>query len=117
MNLTADQHPTSLPNQTERRINPRFNVRVQIELHEDRSALPIRAETADLSRGGFYVQWNLTISPGTYVKGRLWLDDAPVDFRGRVVTRHPQFGNGIMFLSFEGSGEQLLGRYLEAIAN
>jgi hypothetical protein len=31
------------------------------------------------------------------------------------VTRHPQFGNGIMFLEFEGGGERLLGRYLEAV--
>ncbi len=80
-------------------------------------SVPIHAETADLSRGGFYVQWNHTISPGTYVSGRLWLDDAPIEFRGRVVTKHPQFGNGIMFLHFEDNGEQLLGRYIDAIVH
>ncbi len=35
--------------------------------------------------------------------------------RGRVVTHHPQFGNGIMFVEFEGPAEQLLNRYLDAI--
>jgi len=117
MNFPADQHAALLPTQPDRRADPRFSVQVQLELHEDGSDVPIRAETADLSRGGFYVQWDQTISPGTYVQGRLWLADAPMDFRGRVVTKHPQFGNGIMFLTFDGNGEQLLRRYLDAIVS
>jgi len=72
-------------------------------------------ETIDLSRGGCYVQLMMTLSVGTYVNATLWIDDSPVRVRGRVVTRHPQFGNGIMFLEFQGNGEQLLARYLDAI--
>jgi hypothetical protein len=45
----------------------------------------------------------------------LWLDSYSLVIHGRVVTRHPQFGNGIMFVEFEGDGEQLLKRYLDGV--
>jgi hypothetical protein len=32
-----------------------------------------------------------------------------------VVTRHPSFGNGIMFLDFEGEGGQVLNRYVDKL--
>jgi hypothetical protein len=34
-----------------------------------------------------------------------------------VATRHPQYGNGIMFIDFEGQGqgEVVLNRYLDAV--
>lgn len=115
MSLTANPHVTPLEAHSERRANPRFTVQVQIELHEGASNVPIRTETSDLSRGGCYVQLNSTLTPGNYVSGKLWLDDAPVLFRGRVVTCHPQFGNGIMFLEFEANGEHVLNRYLDMI--
>lgn len=117
MNFPANEQLGPALSHADRRVYPRFTVQVQIELHEEGSDVPTRAETADLSRGGCYVQLNLTLSLGSYLNGRLWLDSEPVEFRGRVVTRHPQFGNGIMFLHFEGNGEQILGRYLEAIVN
>jgi hypothetical protein len=116
MSWTAN-HPVPAPpaGQPERRANPRFTVQVQIELREEGQDIPIRAETSDLSRGGCYVQLNLTLTLGTYINGKFWLDDTPVVFRGRVVTCHPQFGNGIMFLQFEGNGEQALANYLKTI--
>jgi hypothetical protein len=39
----------------------------------------------------------------------------PVRMRGRVVTHHPQFGNGIKFLEFEDDGKKVLAQYLDAI--
>ena len=56
-----------------------------------------------------------TLPLGTYVQATLWIDNCPVNIRGRVVTRHPQFGNGIMFLDFQEKGESVLSRYLDAI--
>jgi len=114
MNYAADQQVSSVT-PVERRTYPRFTVQVQIELHEDGKDLPIRTETSDLSRGGCYVQLNLTLSLGTYINGRLWLNDELVVFRGRVVTCHPQFGNGIMFLHLDGNGDQVLAQYLQAV--
>jgi PilZ domain len=117
MSLTPDHHFAAAVTPVERRSDPRFTVQVQIELCEQGKDVPIRTETADVSHGGCYVPLNLTLTLGTYVNGRLWLDDSPVNFRGRVVTCHPQFGNGIMFLQFEGNGEQLLTRYLGTIVS
>ena len=117
MNSTADRQVNPSVTPVERRSHPRFTVQVQIELREDGKDVPIRTETTDLSRGGCYVHLNMTLSLGTYLNGRIWLDGEPVVFRGRVVTCHPQFGNGIMFLHFDGNGDQLLARYLEAVTS
>jgi len=101
----------------DRRRYPRYSVRVQIELRQEGSDVPLRIETADLSRGGCYVQLMMTLPLATLVTATLWIDDSPVRVRGRVVTRHPQFGNGILFLEFEGNGEQILARYLDTITS
>ncbi len=99
----------------DRRRHARHTVQVQVELHEDGNDVPMRLETTDLSRGGCYVQLIMTLPLGARVKATLWLAGSPVVVRGRVVTRHPQFGNGIMFLEFEGDGEKVLQRYLDTI--
>jgi len=99
----------------ERRHYPRYTVNVQIELHQDGSDVPMRLETTDLSRGGCYIQLMLPLSVGIRLHATLWLNDTPIVVRGLVVTRHPQFGNGIMFVDFEGEGEKLLEQYLNAI--
>ena len=75
----------------------------------------MHVETTDLSRGGCYVQLMMPLSVGRRISARLWLDGQPLVARACVVTRHPAFGNGIMFLEFEGDGEKLLQRYLEAV--
>ena len=114
MNSSADQPQGSVPVH-DRRKNPRFPVKVQIELRQESDDIPLRGETTDLSRGGCYLQLSFTLALGTYVQGRVWLDSAKVEFRGCVVTAHAQFGNGIMFMQFEGNGEQVLGSYLDSI--
>ncbi len=115
MDLPSHQRSEAAASPVERRRFPRHSVHVQIELHQEGSDVPLRMETTDLSRGGCYVQLMMPLSVGTYVNATLWICDSPVRVRGRVVTRHPQFGNGIMFLEFQGNGEQLLARYLDAI--
>jgi hypothetical protein len=100
-----------------RRVHPRFTVNVQIELHEENSDIPMRVETTDLSRGGCYVQLMMPLNVGGRIRAKLWLDGETIVARGRVVTRHPEFGNGIMFLDFEGEGEKLLKRYLAAVVS
>ncbi len=75
----------------------------------------MRLQTTDLSRGGCYVQIMTPFPVGARLHAKLWLDDCPVVVRGLVVTNHPQFGNGIMFVDFERDGEQLLKQFLQAI--
>ena len=112
-----DYQPAASPQpQPERRRYPRYTVHVQIELCQEGSDVPMSLETTDLSRNGCYVQVLIPLSVGIRVQATLWLDGSPVVVGGRVVTRHPQFGNGIMFLEFEADAEQQLSRYLDAIA-
>jgi c-di-GMP-binding flagellar brake protein YcgR len=99
----------------ERRRHPRYTVQVQIEIRQEGTDVPVRFATTDLSRGGCYVELLLQFPVGVRLRATLWLDHQPIVVRGLVVTRHPQFGNGIMFVEFEGQAEQQLGRYLDAI--
>ena len=100
----------------DRRQYPRYSVQVQAEIRQDGSDVPMRMETTDLSRGGFYIQLMIPFPVGLRLRATLWLDGCPVVLQGLVVTRHPQFGNGIMFVDFEGDGEKVLQRYLDGIA-
>jgi hypothetical protein len=115
MNSPDAQPATAAATESDRRIHPRYTVQVQIELRPDDSEVPMRLVTTDLSRGGCYVQMLTQLPLAVRLQVTLWLDTYPVVIRGVVVTRHPQFGNGIMFVEFEGQGEQLLTRYLDAI--
>jgi hypothetical protein len=115
---SPDAHPGTHPiahtaTEPDRRQFPRYNTQVQIEIRQEDSDVPMRLETTDLSRGGCYVQLLIPLSVGIRVRLTLWLDGYPAIISGLVVTRHPQFGNGIMFVDFEGEADQLLKRYLD----
>ncbi len=96
----------------ERRRYPRHAVHLPLELRVEGSDVPLRLETTDISRNGCYVETMMPFSVGTKVDAKLWLGETRVVARGRIVTSHPQFGNGIMFLEFEGDGQQRLRDYL-----
>ena len=115
MNFPDQQPSASLLAHPEQRRHPRYTVQVQVELRQEGDDVPMRLETTDLSRHGCYVQLLIPLSVGIRVQAVLWFDGYPIVIRGRVVTRHPQFGNGIMFLEFEADAEQQLSRYLEGI--
>ena len=102
---------------TERRAHPRFAIQVQIELRQDNDDTPIRLQTSDLSQCGCYVELMMTLPVGTHLNATLWLNDVPVRIRALIMTSHPQYGNGIAFLKFQGDGEQLLASYLDAHHN
>jgi len=102
----------------DRRAHARYTVQVPIEILQDDGELPLCCETTDLSRGGCYIRLPVPLPVGIRLHATLWLDSCPIAFRGLIVTRHPEFGNGIMFVDFEGQGqaEVLLQRYLDGIA-
>ncbi len=116
MNSPDAQPSTPAPTEPDRRLHPRYTVQVQIELRQEGTDVPLRLVTTDLSRGGCYVQMMIQLPLAVRVQATLWLDGSPIVIQGVVVTRHPQFGNGIMFMKFEGEAEQLLRRYLDAIS-
>ena len=115
MNMPYAQPSFTGPAEDDRRLHSRYNLHVQIEIRPEGSDVPMRLETSDLSRGGCYIQTMMAFAIGTHVRATLWLDDLPVIVRGEVVTCHPQFGNGIMFVQFIGNGQHLLNHYLDTI--
>ena len=116
MEFASNQSATNSSSQEDRREFRRYNVNVQIEVRERDSEVPLRMQTTDLSRGGCYIQLMMPLQVGAYLNCKFWLGDKAVEARGRVVTRHPQFGNGIIFLDFIGDGAQLLANYLNSVA-
>ena len=115
MNSPDTQPSTSPPPEPDRRRHPRYNLQVQIEIRQEGSEVPMRLETTDLSRGGCYIELMIPLAVGVRVQLTLWLDGYPIVIQGLVATRHPQFGNGIKFVAFEGQAEPLLIRYLDAV--
>jgi c-di-GMP-binding flagellar brake protein YcgR len=101
----------------ERRLHPRYTVRVQIEIHPEDTDIPMRLETTDLSRSGCYIQLMMPFAVGVKVRVTLWLDGRAIVIHGQVVTCHTQFGNGVRFVEFEGAAQQLLDRYLADISD
>jgi len=83
--------------QPERRKHPRFTLRVPVELHSEGSTAPIRCATSDISLDGCYIESMYPFPVGTHLELKLQLEDTLLIF-GRVVTCHPQFGNGIEFV-------------------
>lgn len=116
MNLPDPQDSSGAALSAQRRKHRRFRAQVPIDICQEGGNVVLRMETRDLSRGGCSIQLMASLSVGAYVQLTLWLDDSPVGSRGRVVTRHPQFGTGIMFLEFQEAGEHALTRYLDAIS-
>jgi PilZ domain len=98
--------------QDERRTCPRQSVRVEVELKHAGSESPVRLTTIDLSRNGCYIEMAVPLPVGVRVQATLSLGGNLVRVRGCVVTRHPHFGNGIMFLVFEDDGQQILRAFL-----
>jgi hypothetical protein len=99
----------------ERRLYPRQTLHVPIELQFDGFDAPLCAETTDLSRNGCYLRLQNPLPVGLRVQATLWLNAVPIEISGRIVTRHPDFGNGIMFLRIRDRGDQVLAAYLAAV--
>ncbi len=101
----------------ERRLFQRLTVPVQIELHAKDDSVPIRMKTTDISVGGCYLEMSVTLDPGTQVDIVLWLEHDKLPLQGRVVTKHPQFGNGIEFIGVSPESEARLQGFLDKAEN
>ena len=115
MNSPNAQPAAAALTECDRRLHPRYTVQVQIELGLEGNDVPMRLATTDLSRAGCYIELMMPLSVGTHIQATLWLDGHPIVIQGRVITCHPQYGNGMMFEKFEDQAEQLLQQYLDAI--
>jgi hypothetical protein len=115
LNLPNDYSSTPIATAQDHRHHPRYTVQIQIEIHPEGTEVPMRFETTDISRGGCYIQMMMPFKIGCFVRLTLWLDGHAAIVRGKVVTLHPQFGNGITFVDFEGEGDRRLKQYLEDV--
>ncbi len=78
------------------------------------SDTPIRAETADVSAGGCYIEMALTLEIGTPLNLVLWLGHKKLVLNGKIVTRHNHFGNGIEFGDMSTESRNRLLNFLES---
>ncbi len=99
----------------DRRRYPRYTVQVPIEIQVEGHDEAFLAETSDLSRNGCYVRLQNPLPIARWVHAVLTLDGIVIQVEGRIVTRHPEFGNGIMFLKMPDREEKVLATYLEAV--
>jgi len=101
--------------QAERRLHHRHSVQVPIRLQPDDVLTTIAAETANLSLYGCSVMLTDQLPVGLRLRLELSIADQPAFICGRVITRHPQFGTGIMFLKFDDDAEDRLRNFLERL--
>ena len=102
--------------QPERRRYPRRTTAIQLELRPEGSTAPIHAETTDICAIGCYVEMSITLEVGSRVSIVLWLGDEKLIAEGKVITRHPQFGNGIELSGLPEESRAKLAHYLETIS-
>jgi len=76
---------------------PRFKAVLPVELRPLGLQVPLRGQTGDISRGGFYVEMPFTQEISTKVDIILWVGETKIRAKGVVVSNHPAFGNGVKF--------------------
>ncbi len=104
---------TEPPPDQERRKYPRVKASIPIEFKTEGAAVASRAETADLSLSGFYVEMSFTLPVGTKLDLVLWVEDERLPANGVVVTHHPQFGNGVKFVEMSQEAQAKLAHFLK----
>ena len=107
--------PTQDLPQKERRKYPRAKVAIPIEFKPEGATVASRAETADLSLVGCYVEMSFTLPVGSKLELVLWVEDERLATKGIVVTHHPQFGNGIEFLDMSKEDRAKLAQFLKTL--
>lgn len=98
----------------DRRKSQRLKRAVQAKLRVQGSGTPIRVETADISLEGCYIEMAVTLELEAPLNLVLWLGHKKLNLAGKVVTRHPQVGNGIAFTGFSEDSRIRLQAFLDS---
>lgn len=85
----------------ERRNHPRYPWTAAAEIVDTRSGARINGRTADIGRGGCYVDTLSPLPAGTMVKIRLSKESQSFVAQAKVAYAMPGFGMGLMFTSAE----------------
>src|SRR5258708_20029568 len=111
--MTSDEgHDSSVQSPAEKRRHPRRKVPIQIELHQEGVAAPLRTATSETSVGGCYVETMFTLAVGTLLTMTLWFGDEKVTTECRVATCFPQVGNDIQFTAISDTPRTKFERFL-----
>ena len=94
------------------RQHPRFKAALPIELRPIDATAPLRAQTADISLGGCYVEMASVQEVSTHVEITIWVGQSKICAKGQVVSKHPSFGNGLKFTQMSRENEARLNDYL-----
>ena len=81
----------------ERRENPRFKIKVPVELYLEGKDMPYRTATSDLSLHGCYIETMFPFPVGTALEIKLQTNNTLL-ILAKIVTSDPQVGNGIQFM-------------------
>jgi c-di-GMP-binding flagellar brake protein YcgR len=87
------------PQPKERRRYPRVNARIPVELLALGNTVPMRTAVGEISLCGCYIESMFTMEVGTKVELTFSLNQESSSATGIVVTKYPQVGNGIDFIS------------------
>jgi c-di-GMP-binding flagellar brake protein YcgR len=98
----------------ERRAHPRVTAPVPVEVHAENGIAPVHCTTSDISAGGCYIESMYPFPVNTFVDLKLQIIDDILLAVGRVVTCHPQVGNGIEFVRMLPEDREQLSKFVEA---
>jgi hypothetical protein len=97
------------------RKHPRFKVSVPVEVHSPFCDAPLRCTTSDICLGGCYIESMYTYPVDTPLDLKLFLEDTLL-IAAKVVTSHPQVGNGIEFEKILPEDREQLRAFLDEVA-
>lgn len=99
----------------EQRLYPRYSVELPLEVQLEGASAPVPLKTCNISLCGCCVMPAEQFPVGLSARLTIFLDEDQITIKGRIITRHPQFGNGVMFLKFDGDGEERLRIFLNTL--
>jgi c-di-GMP-binding flagellar brake protein YcgR len=85
----------------ERRRNTRYAFIADVEVLEPKSGMALKGRSADLSRGGCYLDTINPFPPDTLVKLRLTKWDQSFEAQAKVVYSTVGMGMGLMFMAVD----------------
>lgn len=98
----------------DRRAHPRIKSASSVEIHFPNQTAPVRARTADLSLGGCFVEMPNPLPKGTEIRLALWVKDAKLWSKAKVITSTPGYGIGVQFTEMSEQDRGLLKLYIDS---
>jgi PilZ domain len=100
---------------SDRREYPRMQCVNSVQLQPDGQSAPIWGKASDLSIGGCFVGMPVPLQNGTKLKISMWLDQAKLTLKGKVVNSRPGFGIGVQFVEIKEPEAVQLRQFLQGI--